>query len=442
MRAKTHYTFSVFSMIAAGVRWEIALITSVFSLLPDIDYPKSVIGRFSKKFSYYLLNEYGHRTLTHSIFSVIVVGAFLSPLITLKLEVLYFCLFWAYISHILLDIFTREGVYVFFVPYKLPDGRYFGLGGKVDTFGNSRLRFKVGSFGEHLLFLFLFTSTILAATKNFSVNEGYIKLMKMVNPSPVTALHEFRENQGYVCMAKVTYRDDLEKRSYTEDMLILDMNSNNITVEAGDMRKVIQNTDIENIQIRNTNLKIGIQDLSGTDLGKLSEYGKDFFSGRIEIESVPVGYKFEKWVNVIPGKNKTVLELKHAKLSDFKEILFLPEEVNRDMMLLEKEILIKTSLIVSGSATSQLANLRRRHDFLEKQITGIDYINQYALAMKLDKELKEVKASIQSLEVQQAAGHEQLGLKIDQAVSELKFKLENLKKFRIYYDLKVYSYGG
>ena len=40
----------------------------VFSILPDVDHPKSTIGKIFKPLSQLLNRHFGHRTFTHSVF--------------------------------------------------------------------------------------------------------------------------------------------------------------------------------------------------------------------------------------------------------------------------------------------------------------------------------------------------------------------------------------
>ena len=76
MTASTHYAFSYLVTSAAGAPVETALAASLFSLLPDIDHPESLIGRIFPFASKWLLRSYGHRTVTHSVFAILTIAVF------------------------------------------------------------------------------------------------------------------------------------------------------------------------------------------------------------------------------------------------------------------------------------------------------------------------------------------------------------------------------
>jgi inner membrane protein len=89
------------------------IIVLFFTMLPDIDHPKSKLGRkipfVSKIFSFL----FGHRNLLHSIF--IAIG--LSFLIYSFFGKWWAPVFLGYFSHILIDGFTLEGIN-FIYPFK------------------------------------------------------------------------------------------------------------------------------------------------------------------------------------------------------------------------------------------------------------------------------------------------------------------------------------
>lgn len=92
---------------------DLILCTSVFvfSLLADIDHPSSTLGRLFKGVSRPLYRYHGHRTITHSLLSIVVIYL-LVKLIEIYLGLVHL----AYVSaiahsvHILLDMVTVSGV--------------------------------------------------------------------------------------------------------------------------------------------------------------------------------------------------------------------------------------------------------------------------------------------------------------------------------------------
>lgn len=84
-----------------------------FSLLPDVDLPTSASGRLLYPLSVFISSKYPHRTITHSVFALLLIG-----MLTyfLPYDIFWIALY-SYFSHILLDMFTLQGVQLF-SPYR------------------------------------------------------------------------------------------------------------------------------------------------------------------------------------------------------------------------------------------------------------------------------------------------------------------------------------
>lgn len=111
----------------------LVLTSLIASLLPDIDHPKSIVGRLVKPISKWLNRHYGHRTITHSAFVLIlstVVFSLFEKVIADQTS-LSLTFFYSYLSHLLLDMMTLQGVpllYPFFRnPFVLPANPRFRL---------------------------------------------------------------------------------------------------------------------------------------------------------------------------------------------------------------------------------------------------------------------------------------------------------------------------
>ncbi|MEO6037553.1 MAG: metal-dependent hydrolase [Saprospiraceae bacterium] len=98
------------------------VVTLLAATLPDIDNTNSPIGRTAGPLSYWLNRRYGHRTITHSAFALVLLSlvfAFLETTLspTHQVHLAYF-FFWGYLSHILLDMCTVQGVKLFYPFHK------------------------------------------------------------------------------------------------------------------------------------------------------------------------------------------------------------------------------------------------------------------------------------------------------------------------------------
>ena len=123
------------------------------SLIPDIDYTKSTIGKIFRPISKYLNRRFGHRTITHSLLAMfgsfllfaIIESTFLGRTTTSKIYLLGF------FSHLVLDMMTVQGVPLFYPflrnPCVLP--------------GNPNARFKTGNLhSETMIFCFFILSLV------------------------------------------------------------------------------------------------------------------------------------------------------------------------------------------------------------------------------------------------------------------------------------------
>jgi inner membrane protein len=135
--------------------------TAFFSLLPDVDHTKSLIGKVFYPVAWYINKKYGHRTITHSLLCYVILG-----LITAIVENNFYhdstitkIFFWSYGSHLVLDMLTLQGVPLFY-PYKknpcvIP--------------GNPQFRFRSADFKAEII-CFLIFGLLLFSTKDLFAN--------------------------------------------------------------------------------------------------------------------------------------------------------------------------------------------------------------------------------------------------------------------------------
>ena len=144
MRAGTHVVFAFLLGLLSLFVWQSSLHLLVFfavlafsSLLPDIDYAKSTIGKHAKLVGFFV----GHRGIFHSIFALIGFGV-LAYLIG---STYVFPVLLGYASHLFLDALNTAGILPLY-----PFGR------------RMRGPIKNGSLGEIVLFVvFLFSASML-----------------------------------------------------------------------------------------------------------------------------------------------------------------------------------------------------------------------------------------------------------------------------------------
>jgi inner membrane protein len=116
MIAATHAAFatavyfggaSVIEYKIDNIAWLLAV---VFSVMPDIDLPKSQIGRPLYFISVPLEKRFGHRTITHSIIGMGILAALAYPLHYFGYNAYFWAIIGGYWSHIQIDMANIRGV--------------------------------------------------------------------------------------------------------------------------------------------------------------------------------------------------------------------------------------------------------------------------------------------------------------------------------------------
>lgn len=145
--------FASFWNINIFSKVEYLSLCTFFSVLPDIDHTRSLIGKLFYPVAKYLDRHFGHRTITHSLPTLISLAILLSILeklfrSDLNLTLLYTL---SYSSHLILDMMTVGGVPLFYPfrrnPCVIP--------------GNPAMRFKSGDLKTEIILLAFF---LLAGT--------------------------------------------------------------------------------------------------------------------------------------------------------------------------------------------------------------------------------------------------------------------------------------
>lgn len=91
----------------------------VFSVLPDVDHTKSVVGKTVYPLALWIDKRFGHRTITHSFvcfLALAIIVSFVESFFNSSKNItLIFC--FAYLSHLIFDMMTISGI-PFFYPFK------------------------------------------------------------------------------------------------------------------------------------------------------------------------------------------------------------------------------------------------------------------------------------------------------------------------------------
>ena len=177
----TAYIIAVYAFAVHDVplSWWMLVSALLFGLLPDIDSTRSILGRRVRWVSSWLESEYGHRTVTHSIWPVLAIG-----IICYLTSWLVNWSWWMpaamYASHIILDmIIGTTGV-----PLLYPEPtRYYLF-----------KRFRAGGVAERLVTIALIVSSLVMLTSGL---PNVSAMMQRSTGSLDYAIAQYREWQPY-----------------------------------------------------------------------------------------------------------------------------------------------------------------------------------------------------------------------------------------------------
>jgi len=159
------------------------------SLLPDLDHPRSSIGRVFFFLSHPLNMQFGHRGLVHSFvvwLPLLVVG------VIFKLHTVQWLAIGA-LSHIIIDCYNTSGVRAL-TPFSDKSVVMFKRDWRVST----------GSLGE--IYVFVLIALLLPATHFAQVLGGPRKLINLVIQSHKITVEEFQRANTRICYAKGSFR--------------------------------------------------------------------------------------------------------------------------------------------------------------------------------------------------------------------------------------------
>lgn len=183
MKAATHLAFAGFTgVIAAGMGAPLGVAEGAAlaagSLLPDIDTSTSGLGRWVKPVSSVLERRFGHRTITHSLLGLTILGLLTAWLLLVNPAV-WFWLLGGAATHILLDSHNITGV-----PLLYP------LRAEFVTVTNRALRTPYGSPRE---FGYLAGFSLIAVVLVPFANDGFSPWFHRALGAPYGAVEDYLE---------------------------------------------------------------------------------------------------------------------------------------------------------------------------------------------------------------------------------------------------------
>jgi inner membrane protein len=432
MTAATHYAFSYLVITAAGLGHGTALAASVLSLLPDIDHPESLAGRVFPPAAKYLQRKYGHRTITHSLFAVLVISVLLLPVIFFSppsmggdgggwSNGLYAALLLAYASHIFIDLFNRSGVRLL-APVTARE--YI-------SFRTPELRILVSSWQEYVLLFCIVFLAFSVTGEAFSFTRAVRSVSKVFYRHYDGAVVDYQANSEYLCTAKIEYFDHVTTRKVTEHFIVLNMfpekmyglkienllsirpvgDRHACPLPANPARVIIKKSDINEIEVTRTERRVNATPLTGTCLADLDKIpAGTFVSGTIVIKNYQPELRNTDYIRVDRTPSNTTITLTCAMPHELADVIHIEKDRNREIASLRA----KTSLVQINLLQAEETSLKRRLAALQRK--GL-YEN-YPQIHRLTGELKKVESRVDSLKMREASG----------ADVDLLMKIEKLEK--------------
>ncbi len=186
MTAPTHIAFGLltvagsFSLFSMSIHRNLPAIGCAIlgSLLPDVDSPRSSIGRVMPFASIPIERRWGHRSITHSLLCMFALSVVTLPLLAYQ-TACYAAVLLGYMSHLIADCATKSGVPLFY-PHPA-----------VCVFPNSaKYRVKTGSIGEGIVLAV--AVLLLLAFMPISNMGGIWRSFRYLMATPSAAYSDYR----------------------------------------------------------------------------------------------------------------------------------------------------------------------------------------------------------------------------------------------------------
>jgi membrane-bound metal-dependent hydrolase YbcI (DUF457 family) len=189
MTAPTHLAFSLLCGSIGSTDYLASAACAIGSLLPDLDHPRSSIGRVFFFLSHPLNMRFGHRGLIHSFFlwtPLLIVG------MIFKLHTIQWLAIGA-LSHVLIDCYNTSGVRAF-TPFSDKSVVMFKRDWRVSA----------GSLGE--IYVFILIALLLPAAHFTQSIGGWRKLTNLLIQSHKITVEEYTRAGTRICYVNGQFR--------------------------------------------------------------------------------------------------------------------------------------------------------------------------------------------------------------------------------------------
>ncbi|WP_240971235.1 metal-dependent hydrolase [Flammeovirga aprica] len=372
---------------------EYLALTLTSSILPDIDNPRTLLGKTFYPISRWIERNYGHRTITHSLLATVIWG-FLLHLVEwiFKAEHLVIIGMLAYLSHLIFDMCTRSGI-PFFLPFSkvrcvLP--------------ANPKMRLKTGEVKTEAVIFFIFIGLNLLSldlvangfwttyNKAFAT-FSHVQREKLHNPEPLFLIVQNRLtgalDSGFVLEASTK-----EAQLYSPFGEISSRRSS-ISKDLDKRFSLVENEEYKVIDFKH--IKNGFQ----TQKIVFEEITLDSLNRLLDADILELTlFSNEKFYHYKEGVKKASTNVTMELVSSPK--ITKVEDANQELKAKLQLIDVKISeeILKEKESRKELTSLQKQHRQLE---TNFSAMSDYAKG-KAVKEIKQLEKEIQGFEVYKA----------------------------------------
>lgn len=408
------------------------VIAFVGCLLPDIDHTKSLIGKSVYPLAKFISRNYGHRTITHSIFflgSLTFVSLILEQIFSTNFHISTI-LFFSVLSHFIFDMITIQGIPLLYPFYKNP----------CVIPGNQKLRIRTGDRKSEGTFFFIFA--ILSFTLFSLFQQGF---WTTFNNKFNDISHVYSSFKKTPNLLKVDYNYNFFNQNYSGESFLISAEQNKIylfdkkkitTIEKGQ-----QGIIIEKLQTKNTNktMEIVTSHFNSISIDSVNQILKNKLILSASIFSSENAYLINE---------ESIEKSKHFQVSNVFDVYFKSDNLkfdskensikyiqNLESKIQDKEIELQIKLQAISSHNQEFNKLKNKKIKLENTIENSSDLYEINEAKNqiiiLNKNLKSFKSKPNSV-----------AIKIKSQIRELEKKIKTEKNKKVSESEIIYFTGS
>jgi len=340
--------FASFSNVNIFEKPEYIAATVVFSLLPDVDHTRSLIGKAFFPVAQWINRKFGHRTITHSLIFfiglLVIIGALES---FFSFSRAYFIIAaFAYGSHIIFDMCTKHGVLLFWPISKRP----------AVLPGNPNLRLAVNDLRSEAIVFLVFVSLTFFCLPLFA--NGFWLSFRKYFLTPENVAKEFNQSSDYLLL-------NYETSNRPVQSLILEIEGQNFILLTGTKLEKVAAADIKLKDFHHTGKLrksevISVFQAAPDSVQKMIS-GKVIRSGQLQSNS-----KIQYFDNAIMNESNTVsIDWKR----DF--VFFMADTINQNLPKISQLENQKVELLrVYQAEFQEREKLKKRLSEIIKSLPG------------------------------------------------------------------------